>query len=36
MNEILDVQCDFRASNFAFCEEYTFGTRTLLLAFPLL
>ena len=34
MNEILDLQRDLHANDFALCEGYTFGTRTLLFAFP--
>ena len=36
MNEILDLQRDLHANDFALCEEYIFGTRTLLCAFPFL
>ena len=34
MSEIVDLQRDLHANDFALCEEYTFGTRTLLIAFP--
>ena len=33
MSEILDLQRDLHANDFAFCEQYTFGIRTLLLPF---
>ena len=32
-NEILDLQRDLHANDFALCEAYTFGIRTFLFAF---
>ena len=36
MNEILDLRHDLHAKDFALCEEYTFGIRTRVFAFPFL
>ena len=33
IKEMLDLQRDLHANDFALCEEYAFGTRTLLLDF---
>ena len=33
MNEVLDLQRDLHAKDFALCEEYTFRNRTLFFAF---
>ena len=36
MNEILELQRDLHANDFAFCEAYTFGIRTFFVCFSLL